>query len=114
MTPAGTVTILHDFTGGTTDGANPFAALIQATDGNFYGTTTRGGGVFNCPNPLDPTHTDCGAVFKMTPSGTVTVLHAFTSGTDGALPHASLIQATDGNFYGTTFPAAPGAAPSSR
>jgi hypothetical protein len=50
---------------------------------------------------------------EMTPSGTVILLHAFAL-TDGANVYAGLIQATDGNFYGTTFPAAPGAPPSSR
>jgi uncharacterized repeat protein (TIGR03803 family) len=92
MTPAGTVTVLHQFAGvgGGTDGANPWAALIQATDGNFYGTTIYGGASNN------------GTVFMMTPSGVVTVLHAFTGGTDGAAPMASLLQATDGNLYGTT------------
>ena len=69
MTPNGAVTVLHNFIGGTTDGANPYAALIQATDGNFYGTTTEGGA------------SGFGTVFKMTPSGTVTVLHAFTDRT---------------------------------
>src|SRR5229473_950007 len=82
------VTVLHTFAG--TDGALPRASLIHATDGNFYGTTFSGGA------------TSSGTVFKMTPGGTVTVLHAFTGGTDGALPFAALIQATDGNFYGTT------------
>jgi uncharacterized repeat protein (TIGR03803 family) len=57
MTPAGTVTVLHAFGDGT-DGAYPFASLIQATNGNFYGTTIDGGGAFND-----------GAVFKMTPAG---------------------------------------------
>jgi uncharacterized repeat protein (TIGR03803 family) len=91
MTPSGTVTILHAFTGGTTDGASPGAALIQGTDGNFYGTTLGGGSGY-------------GTVFKMTPSGTVTVLHAFTGlATDGSEPTAALIQAADGNFYGTTY-----------
>jgi uncharacterized repeat protein (TIGR03803 family) len=82
------VTLLHAFT--HTDGADPRAALIQATDGNFYGTTFSDG-TFGS-----------GTVFKMTPSGTVTVLHAFTGGTtDGGGPVAGLIQAIDGNFYGT-------------
>jgi uncharacterized repeat protein (TIGR03803 family) len=93
MTPAGTVTVLHAFSGGT-DGAYPWASLIQATDGDFYGTTQSGGGVAGC-------FLGCGTVFKMTPAGTVTVLHAFAGGADGAYPTAALIQATDGNLYGT-------------
>jgi uncharacterized repeat protein (TIGR03803 family) len=93
-----TETILHRFANGT-DGAQPWAALIQATDGNFYGTTVYGGGSTNC-NTVGPG--GCGTVFKMTPDGTVTVLHAFVGGTDGAYPEAPLIQAADGNFYGTT------------
>ncbi|HEV3060532.1 MAG TPA: choice-of-anchor tandem repeat GloVer-containing protein [Vicinamibacterales bacterium] len=92
MTPAGSVTVLHAFAGGATDGASPRAALIQAADGNFYGTTV-GGGAF-----------DDGTVFRMTPAGAVTILHAFAGWLgDGAYPSAALIQATDGNFYGTTF-----------
>jgi uncharacterized repeat protein (TIGR03803 family) len=94
MTPSGTVTVLHAFAGGGADGAYPSAPLIQATDGNFYGTTQSGGGT-GCGG-------GCGTVFTMTPAGTLTVLHAFTGGWDGTAPSGSLIQATDGNFYGTT------------
>src|SRR6267378_1166542 len=90
LTPAGTLTVLYTFTGGTTDGATPNAGLIQATDGNFYGTTVNGGAF------------STGTVFQLTPAGTLTVLHEFAGGTDGAAPVAGLIQAADGNFYGTT------------
>src|SRR2546427_9783858 len=90
LTPAGTLTVLYAFTGGT-DGAGPVAGVIQAADGNFYGTTSQGGA------------SNAGTVFQLTPAGTLTVLYAFTGGsTDGAPPYAGLIQATDGNFYGTT------------
>ena len=69
--------------------------MIQATDGNFYGTTTSGGASSSlCTN-------GCGTVFKMTPDGTVTILHVF-AGNRRRLPQAALIEATDGNFYGTT------------
>jgi uncharacterized repeat protein (TIGR03803 family) len=96
MTPAGTVTILHAFMSGATDGASPLTALIQAIDGNFYGTTVEGGDTARC-------YYGCGVAFKMTPGGSVTILHAFVGGaTDGFRPHAPLIQASDGNFYGTT------------
>jgi len=90
VTPAGVETVLYSFTGGTTDGGNPAAALIQGSDGNFYGTTSAGGTI------------GYGVVFKITPAGVETVLHSFAGGTDGIGPSAALIQGSDGNFYGTT------------
>ena len=87
ITRAGTLTTLHNFD--STEGANPIAGLIQATDGNFYGTTYAGG-----------TGGDWGTVFEITPSGTVTTLHSF-QGTDGAQPYGPVTQATNGSFYGT-------------
>jgi uncharacterized repeat protein (TIGR03803 family) len=95
ITPSGTLTTLYHFCSQSncTDGQNPYSALIQATDGNLYGTTALGGGSGCAP--------DCGTVFKITPSGTLTTLHRFT-GTDGVLPYAGLVQATDGKLYGTT------------
>ena len=81
--------IFYAFTGGP-DGASPQAGLVQGTDGNFYGTTRKGG------------INDNGTVFKMTPSGTETVLYRFNGGGDAANPWAGLVQGTDGNFYGTT------------
>jgi len=87
ITPGGVLTTLHTFD--LTDGSGPYAALIQATDGNFYGTTAGGGAK------------EFGTVFKMTPSGTLTTLYSF-SGQDGQFPAAGLVQGSDGNFYGTT------------
>jgi uncharacterized repeat protein (TIGR03803 family) len=86
-------TILHNFTGGTMDGAKPNAGLIQGPDGTLYGTTVNGGGAGND-----------GTVFQIAPDGSgFTVLYAFTgSSTDGAYPYAGLIQAPDGTLYGTT------------
>jgi uncharacterized repeat protein (TIGR03803 family) len=86
MTPDGSVTTLYSFTGGS-DGSGPWAALLKAVDGTFYGTTSYGG--------LG------GTVFNVTPDGTLTTLHTF-NGLDGSHPLAPLIQAADGNFYGTT------------
>jgi uncharacterized repeat protein (TIGR03803 family) len=90
IAPDGTVTILHDFTGGTSDGGQPEAAVMQATDGNFYGTTYAGG-AFN--------H---GTIFRMTPAGGMTLLYSFSGGIDGGNPRSTLVQASDGNLYGTT------------
>jgi uncharacterized repeat protein (TIGR03803 family) len=92
ITPGGAVTTLHNFDGA--DGSEPLG-LIQATDGNFYGTTI-GGGNSNCDYGAG-----CGTIFKMSASGTVTTLEKF-DGFNGAFPVAGLIQATDGNLYGTT------------
>jgi uncharacterized repeat protein (TIGR03803 family) len=84
-------TSLFSFDG--TDGGSPRAPLVQATNGNFYGTTVVGGAGGNCSD-------GCGTVFKIAPSGSQTVLHSFDS-TDGTSPNG-VIQATNGNFYGTT------------
>ena len=93
LTPQGQETILYKFTGGN-DGAYPEAGLLQASDGNFYGTTYFGGGGSNLGS---------GTVFKVTPQGKETVLYRFTGGNDGENPQAQLIQASDGNLYGTTY-----------
>lgn len=84
----GDVSIVHVFRRGP-EGTVPAGALIQATDGDFYGMTSAGGDFGN------------GTIFKMGSDGTTTVLHQFNY-FDGATPAAGLVQATDGNFYGTT------------
>ena len=86
----GPLEILHTFTGTTSDGALPMGPLIQAPDGNFFGTTSDGG----------PDGT--GSIFKMTPGGTITFLHFFGDYVDGYFPTSRLLLASDGNFYGTT------------
>jgi uncharacterized repeat protein (TIGR03803 family) len=96
VTPSGTLTTLYSFCSlaGCADGATPVAGLVQATNGDLYGTTYLGGA-----------NSD-GAVFKITPSGTLTTLYSFCSlagCADGQGPWAGLVQATDGNFYGTTY-----------
>jgi len=96
ITLAGTLTVVHSFTG--SDGSDPIAGLLQATDGNFYGTTQTGG----LPNNNNCSPFGCGTVFKITPGGTLTTLYEF-AGPDGGLPNAPLMQATDGNLYGTTW-----------
>lgn len=92
----GALTTLHAFNG--TDGAAPVAGLVQGSDGNFYGTTSSGG-----PNSM-------GTVFKITPGGTLTTLYNFCSQTncaDGAAPQATLVQDTNGMFYGTNYAGGP-------
>lgn len=90
ITPGGVETVLYSFAGGN-DGVYPMSALVQASDGNFYGTTGAGGA------------SDGGTVFQITPAGVETVLHAFSGGSDGSGPEAGVIQAKDGNLYGTTW-----------
>src|SRR5262245_30843869 len=90
VTSDGSLTVLHNFAGGEADGAQPLGALVQAPDGVFYSTTKFGGSA------------DTGTIFRMSLSGTVTVLHAFGPGPSAAAPSAPLLQAADGNFYGTS------------
>ena len=97
ITPRGTLTTLYGFCstpyGLCTDGEYPGAGLVQATNGDLYGTTFEGGA------------NNGGTVFKITPGGTLTTLYSFCSQsgcTDGESPVAGLVQATDGDFYGTT------------
>jgi uncharacterized repeat protein (TIGR03803 family) len=87
ITTAGKLTVLYNFD--NAHGGYPVSPLIQGNDGNYYGTAQdygSGGG---------------GVAFKVTPTGTLTVLHNMNSGTDGAAPSTGLVQASDGNFYGT-------------
>jgi uncharacterized repeat protein (TIGR03803 family) len=96
ITPGASLTTLYSFCPqpGCNDGSNPVAGLVQGTDGNFYGTTETGGGNGSCGG-------GCGTVFRITPAGKLTTLHAFDS-TDGSWPTAGLVKGTDGNLYGTT------------
>ncbi|MGH6847527.1 MAG: choice-of-anchor tandem repeat GloVer-containing protein [Methylocella sp.] len=96
VSPGGTETVLYSFTG-TDDGANPQAGLIADSSGNLYGTTEFGGGLSTQDCPFG-----CGVVFKLSPSGTETVLHSFAGGSDGVNPLAGLIADSSGNLYGTT------------
>jgi uncharacterized repeat protein (TIGR03803 family) len=94
ITPAGELTTIFSFCAqrGCVDGWLPWAGLTQGSDGNFYGTTYRGGN-------------SNGTAFKLTPAGVLTVLHSFCAQggcSDGGNPYAGLTQGADGNFYGTT------------
>lgn len=88
LTSSGAFSVLHTFS--FSQGSTASAPLIQANDGNFYGTTSAGG-----------TAGGGGEVFKITPTGVLTVLYSFDS-THGSHPYSPLVQGTDGNFYGTT------------
>jgi uncharacterized repeat protein (TIGR03803 family) len=95
ITGAGILTTLYAFCPavGCDDGRAPSGALVQTNDGNFYGTTSLGG-----------VHGDYGTVFKISPGGVLTTLYSFCSQVncaDGSYPAGGLIQATDGNLYGT-------------
>ncbi|MDQ6631660.1 MAG: hypothetical protein M3Y82_07860, partial [Verrucomicrobiota bacterium] len=92
LTPDGIRTTLVSFS--FTNGSVPEAGVIQARDGNFYGTTLYGG----AHGDIYGTY---GTVFKMTPNGSLTTMVSF-AGTNGANPEGGLMQASDGNFYGTT------------
>jgi uncharacterized repeat protein (TIGR03803 family) len=88
---SGSVVTLHSFA--SADGISPLSGVIQGSDGNFYGTAST---PLGSENPLP------GIIFKMDPSGQLTVLHTFAV-SDGWNPVTPLIQATGGQFYGTTF-----------
>lgn len=94
MTAAGVVTLLHSFTG-SSDGSMPIGALVQASDGNLYGTCYSGGA------------NGTGTVFRITLKGVFTKIYDFAAevapGNIGYLPKAGLIQASDGNLYGTAW-----------
>ncbi|MDE3068643.1 MAG: hypothetical protein KGJ60_13995 [Verrucomicrobiota bacterium] len=87
MTSGGILTTLVIFE--QTNGLEPFGGLVQANDGNLYGTCAYGGLY------------DKGLIFRVTTNGALTTLVNF-NGTNGARPFTTLIQASDGNFYGTT------------
>jgi uncharacterized repeat protein (TIGR03803 family) len=132
ITPGGTYTVLHDFSGGL-DGSEPFAAPIEASDGNLYGTSaneaniykyTRAGvfstlyqftdGSFITAAVIQAADGNlygtsasggangCGTVFKLTRAGILLHAYSFPCGEGGESPEGPLTQVTDGDFYGTT------------
>jgi uncharacterized repeat protein (TIGR03803 family) len=97
ITAGGRLTTLHSFCSQAScaDGSHPYAGLIQATNGNLYGTTSQLGANFGG-----------GTIFEITPSGSLSTLYSFCSKplcADGFSPLAGLVQGDDGDFYGTTF-----------
>lgn len=87
-TPAGAFSTLYNFS--SAQGQFAQAPLIEGTDGNLYGTAEYAGA------------NGCGTIFKFSKSGTLLWDYSFTCGAGGFGPSAPLLQASDGNFYGTT------------
>jgi uncharacterized repeat protein (TIGR03803 family) len=99
ITTNGVKTVLHEFQTGLLEGVNPYAGLIQGSDGNFYGTTygsPYNGNIDSGPTPIN------GTVFRLAPDGTLTTLVTFDGFDDGANPASVLVEGLDGALYGTT------------
>ncbi|MBA3914537.1 MAG: hypothetical protein H0X25_11980 [Acidobacteriales bacterium] len=93
ISASGTFTLLYSFAAGISDGAYPYTGLTLGTDGNLYGSTANGG------------YSNAGILFKITPTGTFTLLHSFCSISGCAesyYPETPLVQHTNGKFYGNT------------
>jgi uncharacterized repeat protein (TIGR03803 family) len=88
--PSSNESVLYNFTGGV-DGANPYSGLLLDAAGHLYGTTSGGGAV------------NAGVVFKVSATGSETVLYSFTGGLNGANPYSGLLAAPGGVLYGTTY-----------
>lgn len=92
LTPTGTETVLHSFAADGKDGVLPIGGLVMDKLGNLYGTTNKGGTA------------NAGTVYKVTPTGTETVLYSFTAGTaDGCQPYGVTLALKKNILYGTTF-----------
>ncbi len=85
----GTLTVLHQFQGGKTDGATPYGAPTPNGDGALYGVTTSGG-------------IGGGTVYTVSPQGQESILHSFTGGADGSEPSSPLLRLSNGDLVGTT------------
>src|SRR5579871_2760634 len=95
LTPQGNLTTLYSFCSlqNCADGEIPDGALVQATNGDFYGVTQEGGAK------------NSGTVFSITSSGSLSVLYSFCSARscfDGSSPSGALVQASNDRLYGTT------------
>jgi uncharacterized repeat protein (TIGR03803 family) len=94
LTAAGALTTLYSLN--FTDGSYPAAGLLLASDGNFYGTTERGGSK------------DYGTLIRMTPDGQFSTLLEFDGFNNGANPVVALTEGPDASIYGTTSSGGPG------
>jgi uncharacterized repeat protein (TIGR03803 family) len=86
---AGGYTTLYSFTGGN-EGANPYGRLVQSTNGYLWGTAAIGGS------------NGYGTVFRMILPSTISGIHQFTGGVDGANPETGVTVGADGAFYGAS------------
>src|SRR5438094_386428 len=89
ITPAGVYKVLFNFNATAGPGTNPYAGLVQATDGKFYGaavTALAGHGI----------------LYQITLAGAYTTAYTFTP-TTGQLPFVSLFQNTNGILYSDTY-----------
>lgn len=89
LSASSTFTVIYPFKGGS-DGDCPNGGMVFDKLGNLYGTTFRGGA------------SNLGTIFKLTPSGTHTVLYSFAGGSDGDSPNGGLTIDGKGNLYGTS------------
>lgn len=95
LTLEGGFTTLYNFCSqpNCADGSRPYSPVVQATNGNFYGTTSAGGSTYD----------KAGTIFELTPTGVLSTLHTFcvqSPCSDGEFPVGGLVQGTDGNLYG--------------
>ena len=86
---AGTLAVVHNFTGGS-DGGSPVDGLMMGAKGTLFGTTSAGGAA------------GLGSVFQIGGHGVQKVLHSFQGGADGAAPNGSVIEDAGGTLFGTT------------
>ena len=93
VSATGDFVTLHQFS--RTDGMSPLGQMVQGWDGDLYGTTDEGG-------PQGCSGNGCGTIFRITPAGDLITVHSFDLA-DGVYPSGPLIQASDGDFYGTTY-----------
>jgi uncharacterized repeat protein (TIGR03803 family) len=98
LSTTGSLATLYRFKG-TKDGGNPMGGLIADSAGNLYGTAQNYGNLKCNKRGGNP---GCGTVFKLNPTGKLTVLHTFAGSPDGATPSERLTLDKQGNLYGTT------------
>jgi uncharacterized repeat protein (TIGR03803 family) len=89
VTPKGAETVLHNFTGGSSDGSEPVAGVVLDAKGNLYGDTYQGGS-FNL-----------GTAYELSKTGALTILHTF-DGSEGSYLYAGVIRDASGTLYGTS------------